>query len=265
MDEGDSTAKVGTKWQAISARDRRVLGALVEKAKTTPDQYPLSLNATRAACNQKSNRFPTMELDDEQVQESLDRLRSLGAASVVQGGSRVERFRHLAYEWLGVDKVEMAVMAELLLRGAQTEGELRGRASRMEAISDLSALRTILDRLKSRNLIVSLTREGRGHVLSHNLYRPEELERLKGQYAGAGGDQASPAPEEPEESSAVVVASPRTGASLVGRAAEGGMESRELDEVKAQVAELRATVDELSANLSACQDEVRQLREALGA
>ena len=138
------------RWQPISKIDRRVLGVLVEKAKTTPDAYPMSINAITSAANQKNNRYPVMNLEVDDVQESLDRLRQLGAVGEVQGGGRVPRFRHYMYEWLGVDKVELAVMAELLLRGQQTEGELRGRAARMEPIADLSALRPILAALKSQ-------------------------------------------------------------------------------------------------------------------
>jgi uncharacterized protein YceH (UPF0502 family) len=128
-----------SKWRPLPAIDRRVLGVLIEKGKTTPDQYPMSLNALTAGCNQKSNRYPQMDLDPEDVLKSVDRLRMLGAVAEVQGGGRVPRFRHFAYEWLGVNKVELAVMAELLLRGSQTEGELRGRAARMEPIADVTA------------------------------------------------------------------------------------------------------------------------------
>ncbi len=105
-------------WRPLGAVERRVLGVLVEKAKTTPENYPLSLNALRTACNQKNNRAPQMQLEESQVEDALDALRKAGAVLLVQGESRVDRFRHLAYEWLGVDKVELAVMAELLLRGA---------------------------------------------------------------------------------------------------------------------------------------------------
>jgi hypothetical protein len=97
----------------------------------------------------------------------------------IQGSGRVAKYRHLLYEWLGVDKVELAVMAELLLRGAQTEGELRGRASRMEPIADLNVLRGILDSLRAKHLVLDLTPAGRGQIISHALYEPEELERLR--------------------------------------------------------------------------------------
>ena len=131
------------RWGTLSRIQRRVVGVLVEKAKTTPDNYPLTLNSLVNGCNQKSNRSPQMQLDEEQVYDGLDELRKLGAIAVVQGDGRAEKYRHLMYEWLGVDKVELAVMAELLLRGQQTLGELRGRAARMEPIKGISELQPI--------------------------------------------------------------------------------------------------------------------------
>ncbi|MEM1303957.1 MAG: DUF480 domain-containing protein, partial [Planctomycetota bacterium] len=169
----------GPKWAAIDTAERRVLGVLVEKAKTTPDAYPLSLNALRTGCNQKSNRFPQMTLDDDRVEQAIDRLRGAGAVVIVQGDSRVERFRHRAYDWLGVDKTELAVMAELLLRGAQTVGELRGRAARMEPIPGMAELRPILASLVEKNLAMYLTPPGRGAVVTHNLYLPQQLEKVR--------------------------------------------------------------------------------------
>ncbi len=164
------------RWRPLSAIDRRIVGVLVEKAKTTPDQYPMSANALRSGCNQKNNRYPLMELEAEDIDDALQRLRDLGAAAEVQGGGRVSRYRHYLYEWLGVDKIELAVMTELLLRGAQTEGELRGRAARMEPIPDLNVLRTVLGSLEKKGLVISLTPEGRGHVVTHALYEPRELQ-----------------------------------------------------------------------------------------
>ncbi len=152
----------GPRWQPLGPVERRVLGVLVEKAKTTPDAYPMTLNALVAGCNQKSNRHPVMQLGPEDVEQALDRLRQLGAAGIVQGLGRVDKYRHYFYEWLGVDKVEAAVMAELLLRGTQTEGELRAHVSRMEPVADLPALRQVLAVLHAKGLVVPLTPPGRG-------------------------------------------------------------------------------------------------------
>jgi uncharacterized protein YceH (UPF0502 family) len=168
--------------------ERRILGVLVEKAKTTPDAYPMSLNALLTGCNQKSNRDPQMSLTDADVESGLERLRQIGAVAEVQGNGRVPRYRHYMYEFLGVDKVELAVMAELLLRGAQTVGELRGRAARMEAITDLAALLPVVRTLIGKGLVVPLTAEGRGQIVTHALYRPEELEKVRRNLPAAAPD-----------------------------------------------------------------------------
>ena len=166
-------------WRPTSAIERRVLGVLVEKAKTTPENYPLSLNAIRAGCNQKSNRSPMMQLEEDQVDEALEQLRKIGAVAQIQGGARIDRYRHLAYDWLGVEKVELAVMAELLLRGTQTVGELRGRAARMEPIKDLAELQPTLDSLQAKGLVVYLTPPGRGSIVTHALYLDHEMEKVR--------------------------------------------------------------------------------------
>ena len=180
----------------LDANERRVLGVLIEKAKTTPEQYPLSLNALVTGCNQKSNRDPMMTLDEEQVMRAVLSLRKSGAMAEVFGSGKIPRYRHLAYEWLGVDKEELAILAELLLRGEQTEGDLRGRASRMDPIPDLDVLRTHLDRLADKGLVVWLSPPGRGRMLTHGLLPPEKLEKVKSQLglvtAGVSGAPAAP-------------------------------------------------------------------------
>jgi uncharacterized protein YceH (UPF0502 family) len=174
-----TTAAATRRWRPLEAIERRVLGVLVEKAKTTPEAYPLSTNALRTGCNQKNNRAPVMQLEDSQVEEACESLRKDGAVLQVQGTSRVDRYRHLAYEWLGVEKVELAVMAELLLRGTQTVGELRGRAARMEPIKDVGELQPILDGLEKKGLIQYLTPPGRGCIVTHTLYLDREMEKVR--------------------------------------------------------------------------------------
>src|SRR5947207_9827141 len=145
-------------WPVLSTLDRRVLGVLVEKAKTTADAYPLSLNALVTGCNQKSNRDPMLNVSDVEVEEALTSAQKKGLVVKITGG-RVERWRHILYEAWRVEKVELAVLAELLLRGPQTEGELRSRASRMEPIADLDVLRAVLKHLAARRLVVYVTPE----------------------------------------------------------------------------------------------------------
>ena len=181
----------GPRWKPLPAIERRIVGVLVEKAKTTPDQYPLTAKALCTGCNQKSNRHPIMQLEADRVEDALDNLRSMGAVVEVHGSGRTARYKHTMYKWLGVEKVELAVMAELLLRGAQTVGELRGRAARMEPIPDLGTLNPILDGLEAKRLVVFLSPEGRGRVVSHALCEPHELDKLQRQSGSQSGSQSA--------------------------------------------------------------------------
>lgn len=252
------------RWQPLSRIDRRVAGVLIEKAKTTPSAYPMTLNAITTGCNQKSNRFPAMELTVDDVEESLERLRRRGAAGVIEGSGRVDKFRHYLYDWLGVDKVELSVMAELLLRGPQTVGELRGRASRMDAIPDLAAMHTILESLKGKRLVVALTPEGRGQVVAHALYPAEELAKIRAQHgpaATARGDgmavrRSSPPAAGPPPARREPAGWDRQVADGLGRLVE---------EVRREVAQLRTDLDRLAAAHESTAGELRRLREKLGA
>src|SRR5436309_10258098 len=166
-----------TKWQPLDPIQRRVLGVLIEKAKTTPAAYPMTVNAIVLGCNQKNNRDPLMTLAADDVERTLEELRVLGAVTEAAESTRTAKFRHRGYEWLGVERAELAVMAELLLRGAQTLGDLRTRAARMEPIPDLPALKPIVGALVKRGLMIELSAPGRGQIVSHNLY--EERERAE--------------------------------------------------------------------------------------
>ena len=163
----------------LSTNARRVLGVLVEKAKTTPDNYPLTLSAVISGSNQKSNRAPKLDLDDEDALLALDELRNVGAAMEVQGSGRATKYRHAAYDWLDVDSAGAAVMTELLLRGPQTMGEIRTRASRMYALSDLNAAQEVVDGLVEKGLVEPLSPPGRGQTFAHKLYPPEERQYLE--------------------------------------------------------------------------------------
>ena len=140
-------------WEPLEPLHRRILGVLIEKSKTTPDSYPLSLNALATGCNQKSNRDPILDLEDEEVEQALPALQKRGLVSRVAGG-RVDRWRHHAYEAWSV--------------------------SRMDAISDLDSQRATLKELVRRGLVVWLDPEGRrGAQITHGFYPPAELETLK--------------------------------------------------------------------------------------
>ena len=213
-------------WPVLTPHERRVLGVLAEKQKTTPDSYPMTLNALVTGCNQKSNRDPVLNLSDDQVEEGLLAAQQKGLAIRLSGSGRVEKWRHNLYDTWHVDRVEMAVLIELLLRGPQTEGELRGRASRMEPIEDLDALRRVLKALAERRLVVYLTPEGRrGSVVTHGFHAPDELDRLRA---------ARPAADEG------------------------------LTAARAEIAELRAAVADIQAKLADLAGQVRQLKDGLG-
>lgn len=176
-------------WEPLGPLERRVLGVLIEKQKTGGgDTYPMTINALVTGSNQKSNRDPVMSLDEDEVEEALLELNRKVLVNRVQGG-RVEKWRHLLYDFWKVSKVEMAIIAELLLRGPQTEGDLRSRASRMDDIADLDTLRNLLRDLVRRNFVLYLTPGGRGAVVTHGFHTPEELVAERAKHGGSGGGE----------------------------------------------------------------------------
>lgn len=226
------------KWRPVSRLQRRVLGVLVEKAKTTPDAYPMTLNAITVGCNQKNNRHPLMNLNSDEVSQTLDELREMGAVTEVQSSSRVAKYRHQLYDWLGVGKVELAVMAELLLRGEQTVGELRARAARMEPIPGMGELQPILQTLLDKKLVLSLTPAGRGQVVSHALYLPQEMDSLRARVQAAGAATVA-AEDDAEDRPAERRRTPAAGA------AQEALEAlrTELQTLREEVAQLRDRIE----------------------
>src|SRR5438128_2299739 len=141
------------------AAELRVLGCLIEKQLTTPDQYPLSLNGLRLACNQSTNRDPVVDYDEATVREAAQTLGRRGWARLASGaGSRAVKYRHLAPEALGLAPNELAVMCVLLLRGPQTPGELNQRTARLHAFTGPPAIEETLTRLAERGLAQRLPR-----------------------------------------------------------------------------------------------------------
>ena len=134
----------------LSDIEARVLGCLVEKEITTPEYYPLSLNALLHACNQKSNREPLMNLDEDAVRHALRTLGEQALARSASGDSRVAKYEHRLSEVFNFTRPETAILCELLLRGPQTPGELRSRAERMHSFEDLSVVHTTLKHLMER-------------------------------------------------------------------------------------------------------------------
>lgn len=230
-------------WVPLDAHERRVIGVMIEKGKTTPEYYPLTLAALVSGCNQKSNRDPVTNFDADDIEDILQGLRKKGAAVMVEAGGRVVRWKHTMYEWLKVSKVEIAIIGELLLRGSQTEGDLRARASRMEPLPDLETLKTHLDALASRGLVVNLSPPGqkRGVMVTHGLYPPAELHREQLKHAQGTPDEDDEPPAR--------LASQRS-------AAPPGL-ADEVTALRHEIETLRATVEGLAAQVVA-------LKTALG-
>ena len=165
----------------------RVLGSLVEKQRTTPDTYPLSLNALRLACNQATNRDPVVEYDDGTIRAALDRLSRKGWTRLASGpGSRVAKFRHLLEEALGLTPSELALLAVLMLRGPQTVGELRTRSERLYPFASTDDVERALGALAERELVRRLPR------------RPGQKEERYAQLLGGEEDTATAASTPPE-------------------------------------------------------------------
>jgi uncharacterized protein YceH (UPF0502 family) len=158
----------------------RVLGCLIEKQRTTPDAYPLSLNSLRLACNQATNREPVVDYDEQTVVEALRRLALRGWTRLASGaGSRARKYRHLLDQAFGLDGDEVALLAVLMLRGPQTPGELKQRGQRLHDFTGLDAVHDTLDRLVER-----------GQVARHER-RPGQKEDRYEQLLGGGSSEAA--------------------------------------------------------------------------
>lgn len=175
------------KWEPLSVIERRIIGVLIEKQRTakTADIDPLTLNALITGCNQKSNRDPILDLSEAEVDETARGLQRRGLITRVIMG-RADRFRpEVSTAWTS-KILEISVLAELLLRGPQTKGDLRVRASRMAPIDTLETLDEVLQPLLERGLAIYLTEpDRRGAVVTHGFHTPEELDRLKAHHAHA--------------------------------------------------------------------------------
>jgi len=146
-------------FSSLSAPEVRVLGCLIEKQRTTPDAYPLSLNALRLACNQATNRDPVVDYDDAVLRDALHRLQRRGLTRLASGaGSRAAKYRHLLAEALPMDPAQQAVMCVLMLRGPQTPGELKQRTERMHSFPELGDVLDALEQLIARGLVERLER-----------------------------------------------------------------------------------------------------------
>jgi uncharacterized protein YceH (UPF0502 family) len=227
-------------FSELTPPEQRVLGCLIEKRWTTPDQYPLSLNALRLACNQSTNREPVTDYDEHTVREAAQRLSKYGLARLASGhSSRSIKYRHLAEEALALDREALAVLAVLLLRGPQTPGELKARTERMAQLATLEDVDRVLAALI-------------GHGYARRLERrPGQTEdRYEHLFGGDGGsvmtESQTWAPQPvPQERAAPAPAPATAPAPAPAPAAIDGRLAERVEVLEAEVASLRAQLTEL--------------------
>jgi uncharacterized protein YceH (UPF0502 family) len=210
----------------------RVVGCLLEKQRTTPDAYPLSLNALRLACNQATNRDPVVDYDEAMVVEALRRLALRGWTRLASGaGSRARKYRHLLGEALDLDDAELSLLAVLMLRGVQTPGELKQRVDRLHRFADLASVHETLEKLVGHGYVARLERE------------PGQKEERYRQLLG-GGDEEAPL----DSPIADVSVSDERPPSPAAADPDDRLErlERELAELRGQVRELRDALGEPS-------------------
>jgi hypothetical protein len=245
----------------LTRAQRRVLGVLVEKGITTPEVYPLTLKGATAGCNQKSNRDPVVNYDEDKVEQVLDELRTLGLAAVVHTESgRSARYRHYMRHRFTLTEPQLAILTELLLRGRQSLGELRTRASRMAPIDSLEQLRTELNGLIDLKLVRSdgpLDR--RGAEVDHNLYPANERQPMT---------PRAPAPSEAEREPEAAAPSHRPAAATAP--ADGALADRmarletTCEQLRTENRELRDAFEGLKADFERLSGAFDDLRSALG-
>ena len=212
-------------FSELTPVEQRVLGCLIEKRWTTPDQYPLSLNALRLACNQSTNRDPVTRYEESEVREAAERLSRYGLTRLASGaGSRATKYRHLAEEGLGLDRDQLAVLDVLLLRGPQTLGELKARTERLAQLDSLADVSRVLDELADRGYAARLVR------------LPGQKEDRFHQLLG-GGEPAEPVAAGP-------VAAGGFDEPVAVRPERDGLEER-VAALEAQVAQLRSQLADL--------------------
>lgn len=228
----------------FDAIEQRVMGVLVEKSLSQPDYYPMTLNAIVTAANQKNNRDPVMELDEEAVWQALERLRGRGVVARVLAapGARAERFRHELREAMDWGPRQQAVMAELFLRGPQTVGELRGRCARMHEFESLDVVTQTLNDLAARQppCVGPLPREpGRSAIrYAHRLYPEGEGPAVDSARAHAA--PAPAAPHQPAAAQSSAAAHAAAAPAPPARPSDGDVDllREELENVQAELADL---------------------------
>ena len=217
-------------FSALTPAEQRVFGCLIEKRFTTPDAYPLSLNALRLAANQSTNRDPVMHLEESEVNDAAQRLSRYGLVRLASGhGSRAVKYRHLAEDALGLRGGELALLGVLLLRGPQTVGELKGRTERMAAFGSLAEVEAGLDALAGHGYV---TRQER---------RPGQKEERWAQLLGGADADA--------DADALIATGPGNAPQMPPAPAAVVPQTTALSALEARVAALEAEVAGLRAAL----------------
>jgi len=244
----------------LTPPEQRVLGCLIEKRWTTPEQYPLSLNALRLACNQSTNRDPVTAYDENTVRDGAQRLCLYGLARLASGhGSRAVKYRHLAEEALGLDREELAVLAVLLLRGPQTPGELKARTERIARLESLADVERVLAALGEREHARRLERRpGQKEDRFEHLLGPRrdtEASAPPPAQASVAGtqspDSATPSARPPVAPAYAPAARAQPPASDAPRVDFDGALAQRIEALESEVASLRADLDELRDLLTA--------------
>ncbi len=218
----------------------RILGCLIEKQRTTPDAYPLSLNALRLACNQATNRDPVVDYDEAVLRDALQHSYRRGWTRLASGhGARAAKYRHLLDEALGLAPDELALLGVLMLRGPQTPGELKQRSERLHHFADLAAVHDALTRLISRGHVAELPR------------RPGQKEERYMQLLGGGGEGSGALPA---VAVTPAVAAPIVAAAVPAPPAPAAVPAPPFDD--GRLARLEHEVSELRAELAALRSEL---------
>ncbi len=236
-------------------KQRRVLGVLLEKAFTVPDQYPMTLKGTTTGCNQKNNRDPISNYDEDDVQETLAALQERGLIACLHTESgRTERYRHYMRHKTTLNEPQLAIMTELMLRGKQQLGELRSRASRMVMIDSQDDLRRELQVLMAAGLVrANGPLERRGIEVDHDLYPHSENHEPLAEYRADDADAPAPSPSPS-------VSRPVSRPTDVGSSAG----DERIANLEALVRELREEVGSVRSEFATLQDRFDDLRRQLG-
>ena len=252
-DEEKNTVRQLTRLQ------RRVLGVLMEKGFTTPDQYPMTIKGATTGCNQKSNRDPVTEYSEAEVADALEQLRQLGlVAEVFTDGGRAARYRHYARHKFDFNEAQFAIVCELLLRGRQQPGELRTRASRMVRIDSQDQLKADLQSLQDKGFVQSNgPLERRGVEVDHTFYLPKENMTMT---VGNFPAEEEPAAQVRPASTSMPPNSTRASGSPAAAEIEPGL----LKTLQSQLSDLTSQMDALQSVMESVQQRLDRIERDLG-